>query len=144
MSNFSNDLMSLILRSPLHSLLSGSLMVLTYTGRKSGREISTPVNYTRLDGRLLTTSLRSRTWWRNLRGGERVRLLIQGCQHTAQGTVFEGDNEVRQGFLQYFQQEPGAARFFGLQPGAAGKPAEQDLQKLVSQRVIVFFELQDG
>jgi hypothetical protein len=32
-----NPVVRLLLRSPLHRLLSGSLVVLTYQGRKSGR-----------------------------------------------------------------------------------------------------------
>jgi len=47
-----NPIMMWVLRSPLHGMLSGSTMIITYTGRKSGQTFSTPVNYVR-DGNVL-------------------------------------------------------------------------------------------
>jgi hypothetical protein len=35
--------MRALLRSPLHGLLSGMLMLLSYTGRKSGRTYTIPI-----------------------------------------------------------------------------------------------------
>lgn len=73
-----NPLLILMLRSPLHPLLSGNTLALTYTGRKSGRTYTTPVNYVRDGDRLWATSYRTRTWWRNLRNGVPVSLRLQG------------------------------------------------------------------
>jgi hypothetical protein len=42
-----NPVVRLLLRSPLHRLLSGSLVVSTYQGRKSGRWRSPPGMYAR-------------------------------------------------------------------------------------------------
>jgi hypothetical protein len=42
-----NPVVHLLLRSPLHRLLSGSLVILTYQGRKSGRWRSLPCMYAR-------------------------------------------------------------------------------------------------
>lgn len=50
-----------LLRSPLQSMISKNFMLITYTGRKSGKVYDTPVNYAR-DGNLLTVvSFRRRT-----------------------------------------------------------------------------------
>lgn len=43
-----NPLMKLLLRSPLHGLVSKRLMLLTMTGRKSGKQYSIPVGYTQV------------------------------------------------------------------------------------------------
>jgi hypothetical protein len=40
-----NDFMSWFLRSPLHGLLSNGMMLLTVTGRKTGKKYTTPVGY---------------------------------------------------------------------------------------------------
>jgi len=40
-----NPLMRALLRSPLHGLLSGMLMLLSYTGRKSGKVYTIPIGY---------------------------------------------------------------------------------------------------
>jgi len=51
-----NPLMKLLLRSPLHTLVSGSLLLLTFTGTKTGNEYTTPVGYWVKDGRLIVTT----------------------------------------------------------------------------------------
>jgi hypothetical protein len=65
-----NHFMKLILRSPLHSLVSENAMIITSTGRKSGKIYTTPVNYVRDAGALIILSQDDRTWWKNLRGGD--------------------------------------------------------------------------
>jgi len=40
-----NPLMHALLRSPLHGLLSGMLMLRSYTGRKSGKVYTIPIGY---------------------------------------------------------------------------------------------------
>jgi hypothetical protein len=46
MNKIINPLVRLILRSPLHGLMSGTLLVITCCGRKTGRKYSLPVQYT--------------------------------------------------------------------------------------------------
>jgi len=41
-----------VLRSPLHGLLSATLLVLGYTGRRTGRLYRLPLSYVERDGRL--------------------------------------------------------------------------------------------
>ena len=57
----SNPFMKAILRSPLHGMISGSTMIVTVTGRKSGKRISPPANYRRPDPKHRTPSFRNRT-----------------------------------------------------------------------------------
>ena len=78
LNGVANPTMKLLLRSPLHRMASGSTMLITVTGRKTGARYTTPVNYVR-DGSTLTVfSWRQRTWWRNLRGGAPVALRLRG------------------------------------------------------------------
>ena len=44
-NRFINPFVKAVLRSPVHRLLSGSLVLLTYTGRRSGRRYTLPVMY---------------------------------------------------------------------------------------------------
>ena len=72
-----NRLTRPLLRSPAHGLLSDRLLLLTFTGRKTGRRFSIPMNYTEQgDSILLVPQPPERTtWWRNLRGeGAPVRV----------------------------------------------------------------------
>jgi hypothetical protein len=59
----------LVLRSPLHGLLSRRTALITVTGRRSGREFTFPVGYEqRGDGVCITVgSPEHKRWWRNLR-----------------------------------------------------------------------------
>ena len=59
-----NPIMSGIIRSPLHRLLSNSLMLLEFRGRKSGKRYAVPVDYLQQGNRLYIFSHAG--WWRNL------------------------------------------------------------------------------
>ena len=72
-----NDFMSWVLRSPLHGMLSNSMMLITVTGRKSGKKYTLPVNYYRENGCLWVLTNRDRSWWRNVQGGAPVSLLLR-------------------------------------------------------------------
>ncbi|MFB6266432.1 MAG: nitroreductase/quinone reductase family protein [Halodesulfurarchaeum sp.] len=76
-----NPLVSLVLRSPIHWLLSDDLLLLRFTGRKSGESYTTPVGYRR-DGDTLSVFTHSE-WWRNLQGGAEVAVLLEGDWWTA-------------------------------------------------------------
>ena len=55
-----NKFISAILQSPLHALMSGSTILITVIGRKSGALISTPVNYAQQGNKLMVISLSKR------------------------------------------------------------------------------------
>jgi F420H(2)-dependent quinone reductase len=76
-----NPALRLLLRSPLHPLASGRLGLITYTGRRSGRQYTIPVLY-RDKGNEVTIAVgwpERKVWWRNLTGeGGSVRLVVRG------------------------------------------------------------------
>jgi F420H(2)-dependent quinone reductase len=73
-----NPLVIWLLRSPLHSLVDQHTMVITVTGRRSGKHYTLPVSYVRDGETLLVISQKDRTWWKNLRNGAPVTVLLQG------------------------------------------------------------------
>jgi hypothetical protein len=81
MNRVVNPALRAILRSPAHRLASGRVALVTYTGRKSGREY-TIVTYYRDKGDEVTIGVGwpdRKVWWRNLTGdGGPVRLVIRG------------------------------------------------------------------
>src|SRR6266581_4796306 len=76
-----NPALRTILRSPAHRLASGRFALITYTGRRSGREYTIPVLY-RDKGAEVTIAVgwpARKVWWRNLTGeGGPVRLVVRG------------------------------------------------------------------
>src|SRR5437763_13276191 len=76
-----NPMLRLLLRSPVHRLVSGRFALITYTGRRSGRQYTIPVLY-RDKGDEVTIAVgwpERKVWWRNLTGeGGPVRLVVGG------------------------------------------------------------------
>lgn len=76
---FWNRFAAFALRSPLlRWTMGGSVMLISVTGRTTGNTYTTPVNYVERGKALYVTTLESRTWWRNLRGGAPVRVYLRG------------------------------------------------------------------
>jgi len=76
-----NPALLTVLRSRAHRLASGRVALITYTGRRSGREHTIPVFY-RDKGDEVTIAVGwpdRKVWWRNLTGeGGSVRLVVRG------------------------------------------------------------------
>jgi hypothetical protein len=77
-----NPIVSALLRSPLHGLMSKMLMLIRYKGHKSGKVFTHPIGYFEWDKDKLM-AFTSAHWWVNLRDGKPVTLLIRGQQHQA-------------------------------------------------------------
>jgi hypothetical protein len=137
MKDFGNFWVSFLLRSPLHGLLSRMFLVITFRGRKSGRLISTPVNYWE-DGRTITlTSRRNRNWWRNLRGGATVQIRLRGKNFPAQAEVIETPEEIAAGFRWIFSKHPAMMQPFGVEHLSGGDIRAEDLTRLTNERVLI-------
>jgi hypothetical protein len=136
-----NPIVKFLLRSPLHSAMSGSTLLITYTGRKSGKQYTLPVSYLRKDNTLTAFSSRSRNWWRNLRGEAPVELLLQRQVHRAVGEVMEDSAEVVEGLRAYLLQAPQLARFFKIAFDEEGKPDQGDLEREAEDLVLIKFRL---
>lgn len=133
-----NPVMRFLLRSPLHPILSKSIMVVTFWGRKSGRQFSTPVRYLR-DGDVVRCYSSTETqWWRNLRHGARARLLCAGQEHDYVTQVIENDPEaIRAALLHYFSHFPQDAAYHEVKLNRDKSPVEADLDRASREAVVV-------
>ena len=133
--------MKWILSSPIHGMLSANTLLITVTGRKSGKPITTPVNYVR-DGNILSvTSYRRRTWWRNLRGGATVTVRLQGKDIQATAAVIEDDAGVAQGLMAHLRKVPQFAKYYQVGLDPSGQPLAADVARAAQDRVIVHIQL---
>ena len=130
-----NDFVAMLLRSPFHFLL-GNTMLLTVTGRKSGREYTTPVGYYRSGGNLWVISSRDRAWWRNLRGGAPVKMHMRGKDVTGHAETVLEAGAVAARLEEYLQHVPMAARPLGVRL-ENGKPYPGDIARLTGERLFV-------
>ncbi|CAG0927948.1 hypothetical protein TFLX_00719 [Thermoflexales bacterium] len=130
-----------ILRSPLHRLLSRSLMLITVTGHRSGRMYTVPVSYQQQGATVRIISERHDHWWRNLRGGAPVTLQLQGCRINGQGCVSEDPPDVMAQLTLHLRQSPNLARMLRVRRNERGESASEDLRQAAERTVVVSVEL---
>ncbi len=87
-----NAIATTILRSPWHGMRSHRLLLLTFTGRKSGKEFTTPIRYMQ-DGETLQMIV-VYPWWRNLVGEATVHVLLRGKIRTGTAEVLPEESGV--------------------------------------------------
>lgn len=73
-----NPIITAILRSRFHGLVSNTYVLITFRGRKTGAVYSTPVQYRQEAEQLAFVTRRKRLWWRNLQDGAPVELVLRG------------------------------------------------------------------
>jgi deazaflavin-dependent oxidoreductase (nitroreductase family) len=136
-----NPMMVWLLKSPLHGFISRNVMLTTVAGRKSGNQISTPTNYLRDGNTLWVISWRERTWWRNLRGGANVRVLLAGRRVEGSGQVIEEEKAVAQSLFDYYRKVPQLAKYVQIGLDAAGLPVSSDCERAAKKMVVVRIDL---
>jgi hypothetical protein len=92
-----NPVLRVLLRSPLHRLVSDRVMLITYTGRRTGRQYTTPVFYHEAAGRVWVKvgQPERKRWWRNLRGGGTVTIDLRGRRSTGGARLEESPEGLR-------------------------------------------------
>jgi deazaflavin-dependent oxidoreductase (nitroreductase family) len=104
----STRIVRFLLRSPLHGLVGDRVMLLTVTGRRSGRSYSLPVRYS-VDGRTITVVAEAdrATWWLNLLRQAPVLVRMGGRdRHAIAHLVWDAD-EADRAIAAYTRTFPG-------------------------------------
>jgi len=131
-----NGFMSWVLRSPLHGMLSNGMMLITVTGSKTGKKYTTPVEYFREDELLWVMTSRDRTWWKNLRGGAEVSLLLKRKPVTAIAEPDLDAKAVEARMVEYIKHVPQAAKPLGIRI-ENGKANAEDIARTAEDRLFV-------
>jgi deazaflavin-dependent oxidoreductase (nitroreductase family) len=89
-----NAVVERILQSPAHRVLSGSMVLVRYRGRRSGTEYTLPVQYADTHQGLvvLVGEAEDKTWWRNFTEMGQAQVLHRGewipmTAHALQGAI---------------------------------------------------------
>jgi F420H(2)-dependent quinone reductase len=104
--------MRAVLSLPFATPLSANLMLVAYTGVKSGKAYRQPVSYAR-DGETLLTPGGGR-WTRNLKGGRQVTLRLRGRNVPAHADLVSDPAEVERLLGVIAVGNPRAMRFIPL------------------------------
>jgi len=134
-----NDFVNFFLRTPLHVFL-GNTMLITVTGCKTGRKYSTPVGFYRDDDTLWVMTSRDRTWWRNIKQGANVTLLLKGKNVNAFAIAELDDKMVEKHIFDYIRHMPLAAKSLGIRM-ENNSPNAEDIARLAQDRLFVKAEL---
>lgn len=125
-----------LLRSRLHGLMSKNTLLLEFEGRKSGRELSTPISYYEDDGVFRGFTERRFGWWRNLEYG-RVHAIVRGRRYEVDVDLEQGEAEIREGLRSFLRAVPRDASHAGVALSADGTPLEEDIAKVAGKMVHV-------
>ncbi len=137
-----NPFVRFLLHSPWHGVMSGSLLLLTYQGRKSGQEYTLPVQYVQFGETfyMVASQAAQKRWWRNLVSGARVRLWVRGKEYQATARAVTGgqdDAALVDGLLAYFTRVPAAAQEYGVQRLSDGGFDRKSVEAAATQMTVI-------
>ena len=137
-----NPLVVWLARSFAHRLISARIVVLGFSGRRSGNAYQIPVSYVRDGQDVLCMTARSGIWWQNLQGGAPVQLTVGGGMVPANSFVETDDREAIAAALRLFcLRYRTSAYFAGVGFDKAGEPRRDDLQRSAQQQVLIRLRL---
>jgi len=139
-----NHLVTWLLQSPFHGVLSTHLMLLTYTGKRSGMQRHVPVTYLQEENIVTAFCERDVTWWKSLRGGAMVAVRLRGHDYTGRATPITGDTHAMiPVFLAFLQKNRQAGGFNAVPFDANGQPNKEALERSIQTKVMVRIELNE-
>ncbi len=130
-----NDFVKIMLKSPLRGLM-GNTMIITLTGRRTGRKIAVPVNYYRDADALWVITTRSRNWWRNTRGGADVDLHLHGKKLKGFAEPVLDEFVIAAHIAEYVRHLPMTANALGVHV-ENGMPNSNDVNRLAKERLFL-------
>ena len=139
---FINPIVVVMARSILHRVLSHQVVVLDFSGRRSGRRYTIPVTYLRRDGEVLCMTERNGIWWRNLQGGVPVQITLNGRSVSTISQVQIDDNQQIAGALRLFCLRSRISAYFaGVGFDSDGEPNSMDLVRAAERHVLITLTL---
>ena len=121
-----NPVLRRLLMSSFHWPWSRWFLLISWTGRKTGRRYATPVSYVQADGDMLVTT--GDAWWRNLSGDAEVRIWRAGRgRHASAAPVADPDESVRL-HERMFAQRP----VFALLAGISGPGQRAQIRRAIA------------
>ena len=138
-SRLANLVPTLVLRSPLHPLMSSRYAVLTFRGRRSGKTYHTPVGYCRSGDYVMITT--DSPWWRNLAGGQPVTLRLRGRDFSARAYPVDEEQQAVAVLRRLVEAMPSYAKFAHLKKEEGTIPESEFRRVLREGRVAIMIHL---
>jgi hypothetical protein len=121
-------------------MASRSVMLITFTGRKSGKTYTTPISYAR-DGDQVTAFTGAR-WSKNLEGGAPVTLNIKNKEYHGWADVVANDKAaVTEGLMTFLSKVRSDAGFYKVNFDDDDQPNWEDVQRAAQECVMLRVQL---
>ena len=132
--------MELVLRSPVHAMVSKTILLITFTGRKSGMTYTTPVSYSQYDDQVYIFT--HAVWWKNLRSGPPVTLRLRGREFQGRAEpVAEDKQAIAARLIAHLRKVPSDARFYGVTFDDHRNPRAEEVEKAAQTVVMICIRL---
>ncbi|WP_225729700.1 MULTISPECIES: nitroreductase/quinone reductase family protein [unclassified Nocardia] len=120
-----------LLRSPLHPLLSGRLLLITVIGRKTGREYTNPVGYAEYGGRIIIGTRAN--WRRNVRPSVPVRIVLRGKELQADAEVITDFERLTDLYSVILRRNPTHGKFAQVSLTSDGSVDHDQLRRAIER-----------
>jgi deazaflavin-dependent oxidoreductase (nitroreductase family) len=118
-----------VLRLPFQTPMSKRLILISYTGRKTGKSYTIPVSYVQQGDDLLIPG--GGVWKSNLETGAPVRIRFSGKERNATPEVIRDTDEVEELVTFMMAANPAVSRFIGVPKQSDGRPDRAKLDEAV-------------
>lgn len=140
-SKWMNRMMKWMLRSPFHSSVSQSIMLISFNGRKTGKRYTTPIRYLRTNDKVIAFTREA--WWKNLEGQAPVELRIAGQDVRGIPTPINGQQAtIHKALYRFLSMFPSDAKYYAVALDAAGKPLDADVAQAAQDTILLEIQLQ--
>lgn len=135
---FINVIVALLLKSPVHGFFSDSLMVIFFTGRKSGKPFRTPVRYQTEGDKVICFTSKDTRWWPNVKAKPGVQLQIAGQLKPYTADVITDDlQRISPALAENLRLFPQDAPYHNVRLKKDGSPIAEDFEKALPETVMV-------
>lgn len=124
-----NAPMRVLLGLPFPTPLSGRLMLISFTGRKTDKAYRQPVSYVRQGDALLTPG--GGKWKWNLQDGRPVRIRLRGRDVIARPELIKDPDEIERLLAVMTAANPAVSAFVGVPKGPDGRLDRERLETAV-------------
>ena len=90
----SDYIVRMILKSPFHMFIGNKTALIEFTSRQSGRVACQPIRYLRKDNVIQALCEKGKDWWKNIKGGAPVKLVLDGKKYQGWAEVIEETDQI--------------------------------------------------
>lgn len=135
---FINPFVRVILKSPIHFILSHQILLFRVIGRKSKKIYEIPASYAHINDALVCVTLRENLWWKNFIEIENQDIYFKGKKINKKISInFSDDNFVRTKLKELIEHNPIDAFFAGVKLDRNKVPNSEDLDKAAKLHTVI-------